>query len=72
MPGFTGSFEPGNATEKSLLTSINPVDMVDPTVSAPERCPEKGPDNKQEDDNDDNDDEEYLQVQLDIITALQD
>ena len=68
MPGFTGSLEPDNAAEKSLLTPINPVNVVDPAVSAPERCPEKEPDNKQKDNND----KEYLQVQLDIITALQD
>ena len=71
MHGFTGSLEPGNAAEKSLPTPINSVDVVDSTVSAPERCPEKEPDNKQEDDDDADDDEEYLQVQLDIITALQ-
>jgi len=97
MPGFTGSLEPGNATEKTLLTAINPVDEVDPTANgmnpnnAPQICPEQesnnGPgrhdkqdkhdeqdkhDKQNKHDEQDDDEEEYLQIQLDIITALQD
>jgi len=79
MPGFTGSLEPGNAAEKTLLTAINPVDEVDPTANgmnpnnAPQICPEQESDNRPgRHDEQDDDEEEYLQIQLDIITALQD
>ena len=84
MPGFTGSLEPGDATDKSLQTPISRVNAVTLTTNEmnlddPPRCLEEEthdeqdgkPDDEQDGEQDD-DEDEYLQAQFDIITALRD